>query len=75
MDIFLAIVPALITGTLTLLGVLVANNKNQAVIKVQVEELTREVRAHNGFAERIPALEEKCESLEKMMKVYHRGDD
>ena len=74
MDIFLAVVPALITGMLTFFGVLVANNKNQAVIKVQVEELTREVRKHNSFAERIPALEEKCNSLEKMMQVYHGGE-
>ena len=71
---------SLITGGLALIGVIVtvcaSNNKiqhkielGQAVTDTRLEELTREVRAHNNFAQRVPVLEEK-------MKVAdHRIDD
>lgn len=54
-----SIAAALITGAITLIGVLIANSKSQAVTENKLEELTREVRAHNNFAQRIPVLEEK----------------
>lgn len=54
-----SIASALITGAITLIGVLIANSKSQAVTETKLEELTREVRAHNNFAQRIPVLEEK----------------
>lgn len=65
-----AILVALITGGLSLLGVIYSNNrtaqsmdakldKQQAVTETKLEELTREVREHNNFARRIPILEEQ----------------
>ena len=78
-----AIIVALITGGLSLIGSIVSNNrtaqsmdakldKQQAVTETKLEELTREVRAHNNFAQRIPVLEEqikvanhRIEDLEK----------
>ena len=54
-----SIAAALITGAITLIGVLIANSKSQAETETKLEELTREVRAHNNFAQRIPVLEEK----------------
>ena len=51
------ILAALITGAVTLIGVLIANGKSQAVTDTKLEELTREVRAHNNFAQRVPILE------------------
>nr|DAJ49035.1 MAG TPA: hypothetical protein [Caudoviricetes sp.] len=54
-----SIAAALITGAITLIGVLIANSRSQAVTETKLEELTREVRAHNNFAQRIPVLEEK----------------
>lgn len=54
-----SIAAAFITGAITLIGVLIANSKSQAVTETKLEELTREVRAHNNFAQRIPVLEEK----------------
>ena len=54
-----SIISALIAGGITLIGVLIANSKNQAVTDTKLEELTREVRAHNNFAQRIPVLEEQ----------------
>lgn len=62
-EIFVAIIPAVITGAITLCGILVANNKNQAVTDTKLEELTREVRKHNNFAERVPVIEEKLKVM------------
>lgn len=54
-----SIIVALISGGLTLLGVIVSNNKHQAVADTKIEELTREVHEHNEFARRIPVIEEQ----------------
>lgn len=54
-----AIIVAVISGVLTLIGVLIANSRARAVTETRLEELTREVREHNGFARRMPVLEEK----------------
>lgn len=45
-----AIIVALVSGGITLVGVLIANSKTQAVMDTKLEELTREVREHNNFA-------------------------
>ena len=54
-----SILSAIIAGAVTLVGVLIANSKSQAVTDTKLEELTREVRAHNNFARRVPILEEQ----------------
>ena len=53
------IISAIIAGAVTLIGVLIANGKSQAVTDTKLEELTREVREHNNFASRVPILEEQ----------------
>ena len=53
------ILSAVIAGAVTLLGVLIANSRSQAVTDTKLEELTREVREHNNFARRVPNLEEQ----------------
>lgn len=63
------VIAALITGLVTLAGVLIANSKSQAVTDVKIEELTREVRKHNSFAEKIPVIEEQIKV------ANHRIDD
>ena len=63
------ILAALITGAVTLIGVLIANGKSQAVTDTKLEELTREVRAHINFAQRVPLLEDQ------MKVVNHRIAD
>ena len=50
---------AVVTGLLTLMGVLISNSRSQAVTETRLEELTREVREHNNFARRVPVLEEQ----------------
>ena len=58
-----SILTAVITGGLTLLGVLAANSKSQAVTETKLDELTREVREHNNFAQRMPVVEEQIKVL------------
>ena len=57
------IIVALITGGVTLFGVLISNQKSQAVTDTKLEELTREVWEHNNFARRVPVLEEQVKVL------------
>ena len=54
-----SIIVAIITGVLTLIGVLIINSRSQAVTETRLEELTREVRLHNNFAQRVPVIEEQ----------------
>jgi uncharacterized membrane protein YecN with MAPEG domain len=74
------IVIALITAIGSILAVMLtnksANNKmmqsmhtHQAVTDTKIDELTREVRAHNHFAERMPVVEEQIKV------INHRIDD
>ena len=63
------IICALITGGLTLMGVLIANGKQQAITDTKLEELTREVREHNSFAQRVPVIEEQIKV------INHRIED
>lgn len=60
---------AVISGAVTLVGVLIANSKSQAVTETRLDELTREVREHNHFAQRVPVLEEQIKV------ASHRIDD
>ena len=53
------IIVAIITGAVTLIGVLISNGKTQAVTDTKLDELTREVREHNNFARRVPVVEEQ----------------
>lgn len=75
-----SILVALITGGLSLIGVIVtavlsarkqetALKVSQAVTDTKIEELTREVRIHNGFAEKIPVIQEQIKV------INHRLED
>ena len=63
------IIVALITGGVTLVGVLISNQKAQAVTETRLDELTREVREHNNFARRMPVVEEQIKV------INHRIED
>lgn len=64
-----AILTALIGGGVTLVGVLMANSRTQAVTETKLDELTREVREHNNFARRMPVVEEQIKV------INHRIED
>lgn len=57
------IIVAIITGGLTLMGVLIANSKQQAVTETKLDELAREVREHNNYARRMPVVEEQIKVI------------
>jgi len=79
------ILTAIITGGLALVGVIVTNisgnrsmqaklEKSQAVTETKLEELTREVREHNGFAKRMPVVEEKLKVMShRLTNLEQRG--
>ena len=58
-----SVLTAIITGGVTLLGVLIANGKSQAVTETKLDELTREVREHHNFARRMPVVEEQIKVI------------
>lgn len=66
------IICALITGGMTLLGVLIANGRTQAVTEAKLDELTREVREHNHFARRMPVVEEQIKDLNRRLSALER---
>lgn len=81
-----AILVALITGGMSLLGVVATclatarkSEKHQeiaqAVMKTEIAELTREVRTHNNFAQRVPVMEHEIRKINmdlQELKSYHR---
>lgn len=74
-DMLETIITALITGGLTLIGVLISNSKSQAVMETKVSELTREVREHNNFAKRMPVVEEQIKVINHRigdLEEYHK---
>ena len=62
-----SIIAAILSGVVTLIGVLIANSRSNAVMEYKIEELTREVRKHNGFAEKIPVIQRDIQVLNHRM--------
>ena len=69
-----AVIVALITGGLTLLGVMISNGRTQAVLETKVEELAREVREHNNFARRMPVVEEQIKVINHRLKDLEENE-
>lgn len=81
-----AIIVAIITGGLSLAGVIITNiasNKSvenklaisQAVTDTKLDELTREVREHNNFAQRMPVVEEQIRVINHRLSDLERRDN
>ena len=79
-----AIAVALITGGLSLLGVVITclatAKKSETTIKIaqavtdtKIQELTREVRQHNGFAQRMPVVEELIKVINHRLADLERS--
>ncbi len=80
-----AVLVALITGGMSLAGVVItclatakktekAQAVAQAVTDTKIEELTREVRLHNGFAQRMPVVEEQIKVINHRIADLERKD-
>lgn len=79
-----AIIVAIITGAFALLGTVLSNRRNakdvaaklelhQAVTDTKIDELTREVRMHNNFAQRVPVIEEQIKSANHRIEDLEKG--
>ena len=79
-----AVCAALITGGLSLAGVLLSNfmaarkseaaiRTAQAVTDAKLEDLTREVREHNNFARRMPVVEEQIKVINHRISDLEQG--
>ena len=81
-----AIASALITGVLALIGVIItcyfSNQKTRTEIQAEIktaiavqdakiDELTREVRQHNNFAQRMPVVENEIKHIKADIHKYH----
>ena len=75
---------ALITGGLSLIGVvitcMVTAKKSETAVKIaqavtdtKIEDLTREVRRHNHFAQRMPVVEEQIKVINHRLTNLERG--
>ena len=69
-----AVIVALITGGLTLLGVMISNGRTQAILETKVEELAREVREYNNFARRMPVVEEQIKVINHRLADLERKE-
>ena len=89
-DIATALISAgasILVGLMTTIGVIITNSKanskiekqleiSQAVTDEKIQELTREVREHNNFAQRMPVVEEQIRTIKsniEELKEYHKG--
>ena len=68
-----SIIVAVITGVISLIGILISNGKTQAITDTKLEELTREVREHNNFAKRMPVVEEQIKVINHRLDDLERG--
>lgn len=83
-----AVIAALVTGGLSLCGVIISNiaasrhtaekietslATSQAVMDTKLEELTREVRTHNNFAQRVPVMEEQIKVINHRIADLERN--
>ena len=70
-----AIVAAVISGAVTLLASLIANSRSRAITDTKLEELTREVREHNNFAQRVPVIEEQIKVINhRIQDLEHENE-
>ena len=79
-----SIITALITGGLTLIGTVMTVSSGQkktdhklemaqAVTDCKLDELTREVRMHNNFAQRVPVIEEQVKVINHRIADLEEG--
>ena len=71
-DAWIGMIGSVVAAVLTLVGVLTSNSRAQAVTDTKLEELTREVREHNGFARRMPVVEEQIRVINHRISDLER---
>ena len=70
-----SVVVALISGGVTLAGVIASNSKSRAVMEQKIDELTRRVEKHNCLVERTYLLERDVALLRNDVDGLERKAD
>lgn len=81
-----SIIVSIVTGVCSIIGVILAASASsrklqqqlevsQAVTNTKLEALTNEVRAHNGFAQKIPVLSERIDQLSRRISEIERKEE
>lgn len=79
-----SIITAIIAGGLALIGTVITVSSGQkkteqrlqtaqAVTDCKIDELTREVRLHNNFAQRVPVMEEQIKVINHRIADVEEG--
>lgn len=66
------VIVALISGAVTLAGVLASNSRSRAVMEQKIDELTRRVEKHNCLVERTYLLERDVALLRNDVESLER---
>ena len=85
-DAWLGLIGSIIVAVCGLIGVVVSNNAAnekmassiktaEAVTDTKIEALTAEVKKHNGFAEKIPVMQEQIKVINHRIDDLERGSD
>lgn len=80
-----AVISAMITGMIALIGTIITNltqsNKTRGEMRVvqaetrkDIQYLTEEVRRHNNFAQRMPAVEEQIKAVNRRLDDLERRE-
>lgn len=67
-----SIIVAIITGVLTLAGVLIANSRSDAIQNERIDQLRQEVKKHNNLIDRMYKCEESVALHEAELKRVNR---
>lgn len=70
-----SIIVAIITGILTLVGVLISNNRSDAIQNERIDQLRQEVKKHNSLIDRMYKCEEAVAIHEAELKRVNRRLD
>lgn len=68
-----SVAAALVTGLLTLLGVIVSNSRSRTVMEVKIDALTKQVEKHNRMVERTYALDQDVAVVKAEIENIRKG--
>ena len=68
-----AVLVAIITAVVTLIGVILSTEKASAVQKDEIRTLREEIALHNNFARRLPKVEAQMDELAKRIEILEKN--
>ena len=68
-----AILVAIITAVVTVLGVILSNAKSDAVQNNEIRTLREEIALHNNFARRLPMVEAQLAEMSRRIEILEKN--